>query len=97
LGDFWGVEKYYPSYSDNQGVSLVMINSERGKFLFNNVKEKGYVRFKISKNVKLSEAPSYGMPITVYDPKSKGAKCYEKLVKEILKANTQEVRAKHMK
>lgn len=39
LGDFWGVEKYYLNYSDNQGVSLVMINSERGKILFNNVKE----------------------------------------------------------
>jgi len=50
----------------------------------------------IPRNVKLSEAPSYGMPITVYDPKSKGAKCYEKLVREILKAN-EEVRAKHMK
>lgn len=51
----------------------------------------------IPRNVKLSEAPSYGMPITVYDPKSKGAKCYEKLVKEILKANEQETKAKHMK
>ena len=50
----------------------------------------------IPRNVKLSEAPSYGMPITVYDPKSKGAKCYEKLVKEIIKAN-EEVKAKHMK
>ena len=50
----------------------------------------------IPRNVKLSEAPSYGMPITVYDPKSKGAKCYEKLVREIVKAN-EEVKAKHMK
>lgn len=39
LGDFWGVEKYYPQYSDNQGVSLVMINSERGKLLFDAIKE----------------------------------------------------------
>lgn len=49
----------------------------------------------IPRNVKLSEAPSFGMPITVYDPRSKGAKCYEKLAKEILKAN--ELKAKHMK
>lgn len=40
----------------------------------------------IPRNVKLSEAPSFGMPITVYAPKSKGAKCYEKLTNEILKA-----------
>ena len=39
----------------------------------------------IPRNVKLSEAPSYGMPITIYAPKSKGAKCYEKLTNEILK------------
>lgn len=41
----------------------------------------------IPRNVKLSEAPSYGMPISVYDPKSKGAKSYEKFVKELLKKN----------
>lgn len=39
----------------------------------------------IPRNVKLSEAPSYGMPITVYAPKSKGARCYEKLTNEIIK------------
>ncbi len=39
----------------------------------------------IPRNVKLSEAPSYGMPISVYAPKSKGAKCYEKLTNEIIR------------
>ena len=40
----------------------------------------------IPRNVKLSEAPSYGMPITAYAPRSKGARCYEKLANELLKA-----------
>ena len=39
----------------------------------------------IPRNIKLSEAPSYGMPITLYDAKSKGSRAYEKLAKEILK------------
>ena len=41
----------------------------------------------IPRNIKLSEAPSYGMPITIYDATSKGARCYEKLAREIVKAN----------
>ena len=40
----------------------------------------------IPRNVKLSEAPSYGMPITTYAGHSKGAKCYEKLANEVLKS-----------
>lgn len=39
----------------------------------------------IPRNVKLSEAPSYGMPITQYAPLSKGARCYEKLANEMLR------------
>ena len=53
----------------------------------------------IPRNVKLSEAPSYGMPITLYDPRSKGAKYYEKFAKEFLKINDEERRekSKHMR
>ena len=41
----------------------------------------------IPRNVRVSEAPSYGMPITVYDPKSKGARSYEKFAKEFVRIN----------
>lgn len=51
----------------------------------------------IPRNVRLSEAPSFGMPISLYDPKSKGAKCYDKLVKEILKKNEEDKLARHMR
>ena len=48
----------------------------------------------IPRNVKVSEAPSYGMPITIYDPKSKGARSYEKFAKEFLKWNELEQKAR---
>ena len=41
----------------------------------------------IPRNVRLSEAPSYGLPITEYDPRSKGAKSYVKFAREFLKNN----------
>jgi chromosome partitioning protein len=38
----------------------------------------------IPRNVRLSEAPSHGQPITRYDPKSKGAEVYVDLAKEVI-------------
>jgi len=39
----------------------------------------------IPRNVRLSEAPSFAMPINEYDPQSKGAKAYDALAEEFLK------------
>ena len=38
----------------------------------------------IPRNVRLAEAPSFGMPITEYDPKSKGAEAYMDFAEEFL-------------
>ncbi|MDA9864732.1 AAA family ATPase [Pelagibacterales bacterium] len=39
----------------------------------------------IPRNVRVSEAPSFGMPVIIYDRKSKGSQAYLKLAAEILK------------
>lgn len=39
----------------------------------------------IPRNVRLAEAPSFGKPILLYDPKSKGSESYVQLAKEIIK------------
>lgn len=50
LGDFWGIEKYYKKFDDNKGISLILINSAKGKETFNNVKAHGtYIESDTSK------------------------------------------------
>ncbi|AAM25895.1 MAG: ATPases involved in chromosome partitioning [Caldanaerobacter subterraneus] len=72
-----------------EGVVLTMFNArtnlsiqvvdEVKKFF----KEKVY-RTIIPRNIRLGEAPSYGKPISLYDPTSKGAEAYEDLAEEVI-------------
>ncbi|MCL5676659.1 MAG: hypothetical protein M1602_02050, partial [Firmicutes bacterium] len=41
----------------------------------------------ITRNVRLSEAPSHGKPISLYDPKSKGAELYRELAREVAESD----------
>ena len=38
----------------------------------------------IPRNIRLAEAPSHGMPINLYDPRSAGAESYRLLAKEVM-------------
>ncbi|ADR19214.1 chromosome segregation ATPase [Calditerrivibrio nitroreducens DSM 19672] len=74
---------------DLEGILLTMYDPRNNlsKEVYKQVRE--YFRDKmfkaiIPRNVKLSEAPSYGVPIISYDIKSKGAESYIELAKEIL-------------
>jgi chromosome partitioning protein len=75
-----------------EGVLLTMFDSRTN--LSTQVMEEATSYFKekvyktiIPRNIKLSEAPSYGQPITSYEPSSIGAKSYIKLAEEVLEKN----------
>lgn len=40
LGDYWGISKYHPEMNDNKGTSVVLLNTEHGKALFEAVADK---------------------------------------------------------
>ncbi|MCF6515210.1 AAA family ATPase [Lactobacillus sp. S2-2] len=88
------VQKHFNPTLEIEGVLLTMFDSRTklSNQVANEVKgffkEKVYDTY-IPRNVRLSEAPSYGMPIIDYDPSSKGSKVYMELTKEVLAAHEQ--------
>jgi chromosome partitioning protein len=75
-----------------EGILLTMFDSRTN--LANQVADEVHHHFgdlvfetMIPRNVRLSEAPSFGKPIIEYDPGSKGARCYQDLAREFLARN----------
>jgi len=72
-----------------EGVLLTMFNGRTNlsiqvaEEVKEHFREKVY-RTIIPRNVRLSEAPSHGMPVVVYDPRSRGAEVYFELAKEVV-------------
>ena len=86
------VKRTYNSDIEIEGVLLTMFDGRLN--LTNQVvaEVKKYFPDKVYKstvprNVRLSEAPSYGQPVIYYDKGSKGSKAYFDVAKEFLKAN----------
>lgn len=86
------VKRMYNPYIDIEGILLTMYDSRLNltQQVVDEVKKcfpkKVYSTF-IPRNVRLSEAPSFGEPVMYYDKSSKGAKAYAKLAEEFLKNN----------
>jgi len=64
---------------DNRSTLTEQVANEILKFFGKKV-----FKTKIPRNVRLAEAPSHGMPITLYDRKCPGAVAYQELTKEFL-------------
>ena len=60
------------------------LSNEVYKEVENYFKDKLY-KTTIPRNIRLAEAPSFGLPIVLYDDKCKGAEAYENLTNEFLK------------
>ena len=63
--------------------SIFMLRSDKDNIYHSILSEDIYYAI-IPRNVRLGEAPSHGLPIHLYDPKSKGSESYELLAEEIL-------------
>lgn len=68
-------------YDDRTNLSQQVTENLRGFF-----GDKLY-KTTIPRNIRLAEAPSHGLPVSVYDPRSRGAEAYRDLTLEVLKRN----------
>ena len=77
---------------DVEGVVLTMLDGRTNLGLQVVSEVKRYFKGKVfatvvPRNVRLSEAPSHGLPINVYDPRSAGAEAYRRLAEEFIEWN----------
>ena len=86
------VKKMYNPYIEIEGVLLTMYDGRLNLTLQVVQEVKRFFKDKVFKttiprNVRLSEAPSFGAPVNYYDPISKGAEAYNDLADEFLYNN----------
>ena len=89
------VRKKYNRYLDIEGVVFTMYSGRLNLTMQVVAQVKKYYGNKVYKSViprtvRLSEAPSYGMPINFYEPNGKGSEAYMSLAREFLAANERE-------
>lgn len=91
------VQKHFNKDLGIEGVLLTMLDARTNLGASVVQEVQSYFSKKVYQTIipritKLAEAPSYGEPITEYDPKSRGAKVYAELAKEVLKAHGKKIK-----
>ena len=74
----------FTMYDSRTNLSLQVVENVK-----NNLNNAVYKTI-IPRNVRLAEAPSHGMPITLYNPRSVGAESYRLLAKEVIQRGNEE-------
>ena len=86
LADFWGIDNILPDMNDDKGTSMLLVNTKKGKTLFDNISEK--IKFQ---SVDCSDAVKYNSSAlkSVDKPKSRNkvikqinSKNFEKIIKK---------------
>ena len=87
LADFWGIENSDPSFEDNAGVSLVLLNTEKGEKAFcNSNQDMDYIKCDIRRCLQPTLVkPSKPSPRRELFWKSYYEKGFEKTLKEFVK------------
>jgi coenzyme F420-reducing hydrogenase beta subunit len=86
LGDFWGIQNILPEMDDDKGTSLIFINSDKGKEIFEKIKDKmEYKQVDIEQAIRYNSA---AVKSDKYHPKREdffkelGRTPFDKLVKK---------------
>ena len=88
LGDFWGINNVHQELNDEKGTSLIIINSEKGKELFNIIKDR--IRCIESKKEYIEKYnPSYISP-------AKNNEIRKNFLKELRKLTYEEIISKYL-
>ena len=65
LGDFWGIGRKYPQWDDDKGISVVMLNTDKGMDVYNRIVDIFDSR---EETLKLQKQDS--VPLMLYQEKS---------------------------
>ena len=71
LADFWGIQNIMPEMDDDKGTSLLCINSDKGKMLFDEIKNDT-----VYKTVSLEEAVKFNPSMTCSSPLPPKRNCF---------------------
>lgn len=70
LGDFWGIQRYFPELQTGKGVSVVLVNSDKGRKVWEKLTSNGSISSLPATKEMIASAASYTIQFTPYPERS---------------------------